>query len=269
MGAALSKCPPHVILTLGRSGSNTLVDILNQNPEILNFSEVLGDWTVIRRFKYLVAGFSHSENDYFDHILRDGKVAVVANFMRSLGKIRTGRRDDIKALSRVRTIGVKDFSLNFQGRGLVEHLLAQEDILFIGLVRRNTLERYISNVRLEVTKEVLTRDGATSKDFRPELNPATLVDELHNIQREQDDLDAMLARVPPNRKYVIDYEDLYSDPERTRDIALKAFSFLGVSPIEPAIRMKKLIQKPMREVIANFEESRAAVVNTPFERFFV
>ena len=35
----------HVILTLGRSGSNTLCDMLNQHPEVLNFGEVLAEGT--------------------------------------------------------------------------------------------------------------------------------------------------------------------------------------------------------------------------------
>lgn len=41
----------HVVLTLGRSGSNTLRDMLNQSPEVLNFGEVLGEWNTIRKIQ--------------------------------------------------------------------------------------------------------------------------------------------------------------------------------------------------------------------------
>ncbi|MEM7581601.1 MAG: hypothetical protein AAF316_17540, partial [Cyanobacteria bacterium P01_A01_bin.80] len=36
----------HLILTNGRSGSNYLVTLFNSHPQITNYGEVLGDWTL-------------------------------------------------------------------------------------------------------------------------------------------------------------------------------------------------------------------------------
>lgn len=264
----MEQIQPHIVLTLGRSGSNTLVDLLNQNDEILNYGEVLGGWNKIRRFRRLIAAGSRSEARYVDRLLHDHAVATVANLARTAGKIRRGAFADIKRLRAIRTIGFKEFSLNIRNMGLADHLLGQTDIRFIGLVRRNPLERLVSWRRMEATGEVATRTGHERRPVALTLDPATLVAELETIQREVDDLDAMLARIPADRKRVVDYKDLYSGPEATSRIARDLYDFLGVACIAPRVRMKKIIQHPMAQAIANFEECRRAVSGTRFAGYF-
>jgi len=257
---------PHIILTLGRSGSNTLVDLLNQNDEILNYGEVLGEWNAIRRFRYLIAG--GSEARYVDHLLYRRTVAAAANLARTAGKIRKGTFNDIKRLRAIRTVGFKEFSLNIRAMGLADHLLDQAGIRFIGLVRRNPLERLVSCHRMAATGEVATRTGSEKHPIALTLDAATIVADLETIQCEVDELDDLLDRIPPDRKRVVDYDDLYSSPDATVRVARDLYDFLGVTRIIPQVRMKKIIQRPMAQVIANFEECRQAAANSRFAACF-
>lgn len=259
---------PHIVLTLGRSGSNTLVDLLNQHSEILNYGEVLGGWNQIRRFHRLIAGLSDSEQRYVDRLLHNRAVAAAANLARTAGKIRKGAFGDIKALRRVRTVGFKEFSLNIRNMGLADYLLAQTDIRFIGLVRRNPLERLVSALRLGATGEVASRGAQPSQSLALTIDPTTIVAQLETIQREVDELDDLLAGIPSNRKYVVDYADLYAEPESAVRIAGELYGFLDVARMTPSVRMKKIIQRPMAQVIANYADCRRAVEGTRYAPYF-
>ena len=69
----------HMILTLGRSGSNTLRDMLNQNPEVLNFGEVLGPWTDMRRLQKRLPLIPKDNVAYLDFILTSRHSAARAS----------------------------------------------------------------------------------------------------------------------------------------------------------------------------------------------
>ena len=60
----------HFILTNGRSGRNYFVQARNKQPQIANYGEVLGDWTLAG--KYVRPRFGHA-SDYLEtscHIMR-------------------------------------------------------------------------------------------------------------------------------------------------------------------------------------------------------
>jgi hypothetical protein len=111
---------PHFILTLGRSGSNTLTDLLNQNLAFFNYGEVLGPWTYMRKLQKRVPLLPKQNDAYLDFLLRD------SFFLRSLLRYRNTvkrlklQKADIKSLARIRTVGIKDFSLNLKGTSIFE-----------------------------------------------------------------------------------------------------------------------------------------------------
>jgi hypothetical protein len=59
----------HIILTNGRSGSNFVVNIINQHPQILNYGEVLGEWTILRKLHKVGILRSSDDREYLDKIL--------------------------------------------------------------------------------------------------------------------------------------------------------------------------------------------------------
>ena len=58
----------HLILTHGRSGSNFLTNSLNLHPQVVNYGEVLGDWTLPCKLRKLNLLNSESYEQYLDQL---------------------------------------------------------------------------------------------------------------------------------------------------------------------------------------------------------
>lgn len=255
----------HVILTLGRSGSNTLRDMLNQSPEVLNFGEVLGEWNTIRKLQRKAVFLPRSDEAFLDRVLYSGSFLRAVNTIRSVRKSASGDRGAIKRIGGIKTFGIKDFSLNFMRYGLSGYLDARPDIKVIGLVRDDVVERMVSNAMLGATGVVENRGGEDGGPRRLSLDPSRMAELLTDIETENADLHAMLDRLPQSRKYIIRYDDLFSDQDSRQRIMTEAFEFLGVRPVQTQERMRKIIRKPVNEVIKNFDDCLEAVRGTHHE----
>jgi LPS sulfotransferase NodH len=63
----------------------------------------------------------------------------------------------------------------------------------------------------------------------------------------------------------IDYAELASEYALTLK---QAFEFLGLSPIEPSIRVRKQINEPLSEIVSNYHELRSFFLGGEFGSFF-
>ncbi|MDA3889036.1 MAG: hypothetical protein PF443_09600 [Allgaiera sp.] len=255
----------HIVLTLGRSGSNTLCDMLNQSPEVLNYGEVLGHWTKMRKLKNKVPFLWRSDEAFLQWILTSRLLRGAANAERNLRKRREGKPGEVKHLGAVRTIGVKEFSLNFERYGISERILHRPGMKVIALVRRNVVDRMVSNARLGATGVVKVGEGDDRGSRGLTIDPAQIAGLLRAIETENASLEALIERLPDAAKYVIRYEELYRDEATRAAIMHDAFAFLGVTPIHPQTRMRKIITQPITEVIENFDDCLAAVRGTHHE----
>lgn len=256
----------HIIVTLGRSGSNTLVDMLNQHPAILNFGEVLGEWTMIRRFQRRLGLFRRSDAAYLDAVL--GRVALqrVANEFRTLGKAWSGKWYEIKRMRDVETVGFKDFSLNFKRYGLDDYITRTSDAKVIGLTRANVLDRMISTAFLQATGVVAsTSRNANSAPRQIRLDPKRVLDQLNVIDRENQDLAAVLDALPPGRVMRLDYEDLYTSEAHTIETVRQVYAFLGVSDMVPQVRMQKIVRNNPLAALVNAEEIHTVISTSKFK----
>lgn len=257
----------HVILTLGRSGSNTLVDLCNQHPNLLNCGEVLGDWTVARRLQRTLRFHRGDDAAYLDALLTDRRVIGAVNTLRSLNKMRRGDFGSGKRLGRIRSVGFKDFSMNLVRCGLRDYLRRRDAIKVIGLQRRGALERLVSSQLLQKTGVVMRRDGDVDVP-QLHLDPDRLFDDLQVIADENTVLDEILSELPSYRVYRIEYGDFFDSEDRTRRIMADVFDFLGVPRVPVRVRMHKIVQRGVLAAIANLEECRAAMVGTRYEHEF-
>lgn len=255
----------HIVLTLGRSGSNTLCDMLNQSPEVLNYGEVLGHWTKMRKLRNRLPFLWRSDEAFLHWILTSRLLRNLANAERNLRKRRDGKRDEVKRLSRIRTIGVKEFSLNFRRYGISERILHRPGMKVIALVRRDVVDRMVSNARLGATGVVKVGDDDDRGRGGLTIDPTSIAGLLNAIETENAELEQIIARLPEAAKYVIQYDDLYRDQETRAAIMHEAFAFLGVAPITPRTRMRKIITQPITEVIENFDACLDAVRGTHHE----
>lgn len=259
---------PHIILTLGRSGSNTLVDMLNQHPAILNYGEVLGDWNRIRQIQQRLAIYRDNDQAYLDAILDSRFLLKVANARRSISKLARGRGREVKWINKLQTVGFKEFSLNFHRCGLRYYIGARKDAKIIALTRSNIIERMISNEVLQATGIVSSRTrGAQVPRPKLAITPEAAIKKLIVIEEEAIQLEEMITDVDQERVFRVDYADLYADPDRTVDTVRQVYEFLGVPDLEPSVRMTKIVRGDPLALLENADEIRSTIERTRFAKF--
>lgn len=255
----------HVILTLGRSGSNTLVDLLNQNPAILNYGEVLGEWNTIRKAQRRLRVFRGNDKAYLDALLRNKALLRAANFARTLGKAKRRKWSDVKALRNVRQVGVKDFAINFIRLDIYDYLATSPDVKVIGLERPNAIDRMISNEYLERTGVIALKDGQSRSTPEPLwIDPDRVLEKLDRIERESNELRRMLDVLPADRVFRVDYDALYSDAQTTTALLREMYGFLGVPDHVPTVRMRKILKGDPLHALQNGDALRRIISRSPF-----
>jgi hypothetical protein len=258
----------HFVLTIGRSGSNTLVNALNQHPQVLNYGEVLGDWNTIRKlYNRLPAALTSGEATYLDALLHNSVLARSLNGYRNLSYLRRGGRAEMKRFGRLRTIGVKEFSLNLRRRGLSDYLAQRPHIRVIGLQRSDVLDRFMSWKMLQQTGVVkLDRGGQTGQGWRRriQLDTGSLLEELRTVRDESRELAALLDALPGERVCRIDYDAFYGSDTETGEILQRVFRFLDLPAFRPSLRMSKILKGDRLARIGNLDACRAALRDTEF-----
>ncbi|MRU14718.1 sulfotransferase [Roseovarius sp. A21] len=257
----------HVILTLGRSGSNALVNLLNQHPEIMNYGEVLGDWNPIRKMQRRLGAFKEDDAAYLDFCLGNPWGHRLAFAGRSAQRRIKRRPRDGKRLSQVRQIGIKDFALHFQNLGIIDYLAQRPDIKVIGLERANLFDRMISNALLEASGVVEIREGQGGPaETKLHMEPQNALNALEVIEGENIILNQMLAGIPQERRMHVRYEDFFAGPQQTAAIMDDLHRFLEVAPFKPEVRMRKIVQGRSIDRLANRDEVIEALKGTRFQR---
>jgi len=254
----------HIILTLGRSGSNTLVDMLNQNPGILNFGEVLGEWNRIRKLQLRLGYYRDDDRAYLDAILENAFIHRTANTYRNLTKVRSGNWRDAKRLRSVKSFGFKEFVTNFHRCGLENYPIDSREAKIIGLTRANVLERMVSNEFLTATGVVSSKSPQGDRKAKLWIDPVTVIEKLEVIEFENQQLLTLLNRVERNRLFRLDYGDLYSNPDRTVKIVRELYTFLDVPDYKPSVRMTKIVKKNPLDALENGVEIGDAIKETRF-----
>lgn len=255
----------HIILTLGRSGSNTLREMLNQHPEVLNFGEVLGEWNGIRKMQRRLGLYRSSDARFLDAVLSP-RFFRAANAVRTLRKRRSGDGGQAKPFAQIRTIGIKDFSLNFDRYGLGDYLAARPDIRVIGLTRPGVVERTISFLMLRQTGVVeRSSQGGPRAPASIRVAPDELRTQLEEVEAENQRLDEMLSTLEPHRVHRVTYRGLFDGTETRARTMEGLFAFLGLAPCPVAPARGKIIDRPLSETIVNFEECCAVLAGTRFE----
>jgi hypothetical protein len=250
-------------LTLGRSGSNTLVDILNQNAALLNYGEVLGEWTKPRKAAWLIAR-GGDDKRLVGNLLRDPLTMRAANMARSLGKMRNDKAGERKNFEAIQSVGIKEFAFNFQRFGLADWIVEQ-DLSVVGMLRSDTIDRYVSNMRLTQSKVWAVERGAKVDKVDLVVDPATALEDMRKIQQENDDLKAMLDQIPDARKYVMEYGDFFGSEQQMRADIAAATDLIGVENHDFSIRMRKIINEPITQTISNFGDLEKALAGSEFE----
>lgn len=255
----------HVILTLGRSGSNTLANLLNQHPDMLNIGEVLGPWNSVRKLRDRFGLYKDDTGAYLDALTRRSALIRMMSFTRSIRRLARLKPGEVKPLHRVRTLGFKEFATLMVEHGQRDWLRDRPDVKVIGLVRDDIVDRLVSWQVLEQTGVVLTRGEAKTERQSFEIDPAAILGLLETIDRENRLLVEMLEELPSERVRILRYGDFYRSEDQRREMLDAVFAFLGLRPWETEIRMKKIVSVPPAQLIDNRDACSEALRGTRFE----
>lgn len=258
----------HFILTNGRSGSNYFVHLINQHDNLVNYGEVLGDWTLPGRCLRPLFGSETGAPDFLDWLYASEPAFWAAQAASYASRRMRGKRTHFRRRSATQSLGVKEFSVNLKRYRLENYLAERPDIRLIALVRANPVARLLSARLLKETGAVArTDDDSRREDRTIVLDPSTLAADLAVIEAENASVRAA-ADFHGGPVFRLSYEEYFAaSSQRQAEIAAALQDFLGVSPASLQSEHRRLRRRPLEDVIANYAAVRERLSGGPFERW--
>lgn len=255
----------HFILTNLRSGSNFLTSTINKHPELLNYGEVLGEWTLPRRVISRRMFPRMSDEEYLDFIYGSRWAFYGGQIYSAMRRAGRQKPFTLKARSRVKSVGLKDMAFLVRQRDLARYLAGSNDIKIIHLVRTNTLKRFVSFERMRRTRVVSSERAEASVLL--EINLGNVVDRLRVFQREDLFAAELVRGLPAHRVMVVRYEKYFFDAGCMKETNDALFRFLGVKPLDIIAEQRKISPDNLRHIVGNYSELQRVLSGTEFERF--
>ncbi|MBJ7899317.1 MAG: hypothetical protein GC158_05185 [Cyanobacteria bacterium RI_101] len=262
----------HLILTNGRSGSNYFVTLLNRHPQVTNYGEVLGNWMITFQLYKLgqkLPGTQISVEKYLDLILSSPAFFQTAQVYSALAKLGKGEKPNFKSWGQIKSLGVKDFSINFIKRGVADYFQQRPYLKVINLYRSNSLRRLISLEAMKNTGVIgleRSQKAKTSTVFLPTEN---LLERLALYDREKQDQFALLQSFPKENVLEIEYETYFQSEESQRVYNDRVFELLGVEPLPLEGKHRKILPQSLEATLTNYAEVRQALQGTSYETFLL
>lgn len=256
----------HFILTGGRSGSNHLTNSLNKHPSLVNYGEVLGEWTLPYKLYRILRPLGVTSERFIDLLYENALPFYMGQVVSAISHLRNKAPVNLKRRSQIETVGIKDFAFLIYRRRLTSYLADRKDIRVIHLRRINLLHRYLSLVRMGRTGIVKTRE---KRALAKKLFVDT-VDMMRGLKQlafeESQELDIVSA-IEPSRLYSVLYEDYFSSKERMQDILAEILNFLDLSPVPLISDQKKISPDRLEDSIKNYSEVCEALKGGAFEDY--
>ncbi len=226
--------PSFAILCVGRVGSEHLVSLLDSHPEITCFSELFApewgiDW---QRGTLEVPHFATTGHDR------------PADYW---GELVAGLDTPVRGF-KLPWSSIQAFP------GALE-LVGDPAVAMIRLTRRDRLAQYVSAWLAMESGAWHSTQGRYSSG-RITVDPAKCLEVLDRIEDEERRLDE-IAR--GHRTFRLTYEELVNG-----DRLAELQSFLGVDARELSSRYERMRERPLEDVIENFDELASALAATPF-----
>ena len=240
---------------LGRCGSSVLGSLLDQHPDVDYGNEIFSPYMPRRRG---------------DRVLPSIEQIVADSRSCSRGNVHLFEVKHLPAqnLGLYPSLNVADWLQTFRGLGYQSHIL---------LHRRNGLRRMVSHVRAAESGVYVASIHSQNRESSPKLTlplggirhgfeVRSLLGWLQEYERgwqQMQDLLSQCARESSDFRWLsLTYEDdLAQSP---LDGYQRVCAFLGLSAFEPNLRYRKLNPGSLSELIANWDEIRALLTQTPF-----
>ena len=275
-----------MILGQGRTGSTMLVQALNSHPDILCFGEVL-----------------NAANDYipFDVQGYDGKDAAALS-LRSADYAAFLRTLVFSDHEGIRAVGFKFHYDHFwKYAGIPDYFSQDVDLRVIHLTRQNRLRTLVSTkiaersgawfqyapepsllsrVKPSTVAKAIRDPGRAVSALRRRFGGGQLhvpeADGARSVDVTAEELRLFCERTAYSENHwanlmtgheiiTVDYERLAADRDQ---VVGEIEQFLGVQALAPTVTLRRQNPEPLSDLIANYDELRAAFAGTPEEAFF-
>lgn len=253
----------HLILTHGRSGSNFLTNSLNLHPQIVNYGEVLGDWTLPCKLRKLGLLNDNSSADYLDQLYNSSSLYYLAQAWSAKQHLLKHKPINFKFRSSIETLGIKEFGMHFQRQRLDDYLHRNPDIAVIYLYRENILDRYVSVLSLQRNRVVLS-EQANTRIAKMTIDIEQMMASLDVLRGELDYTHRLVESLPRDQVITIRYEDAFKDGRTLQAMCNDVFQFLGVDAIAEQSKQKKILSRSLDQVIDNFDDFQSAIQRSPY-----
>lgn len=259
----LSATPRHVVLTLGRSGSNWLVGAINQHRDAVNYGEVLGDWTAMSKLKSQLRP-NQPWPDFIDRVHTSRSIFACGQMVSAVSHMKKDRPVSWHRSSQVSQIGFKEFATNFERYDMMTYLADRPDVKVVSLTRENMLKRLVSVELLAKTHQVSATNSSRSQSATIELDPDEVLEQLKLYRSEQALQQHLLSGRNPTLE--VTYEELF-DPDQQSGKMSQIFEFLELDPIETGPGDTKLNSDELEDTIVNYGAVRQVLLGSEFERY--
>jgi LPS sulfotransferase NodH len=237
-----------VLLTHGRTGSSHMVSLLGSHPAVLSFDEVFHPHHV--RFDY--PGFPREDLPQLIRFRNE----QLPEFL-----------DQLVWPAYPRAIQAAGFKLLYThlllSKPLLHHLLAQTDICFIHLKRRNLFRCLVSLKYASLTSEWSLPGpsrAAASVQFALSVSECTNFFYLtRKFERYGDEVIHQQAALE------VYYEDLLAGPERTLSAVL---DFVEADPVPLVSKYRRQNVYPLAATVTNYEDLKRYFKDTEWADFF-
>lgn len=232
-----------LIIGAARTGSTLLVKTLNSIEDICCHGELLGP-NKVRGFE---DGVDLENTSAEDRRAREEQLLASRNAdpLAFLYGAMEGNGEAAGFKMIYSTLGLP------QWKGEIDALLADEDIWFIHLARRNNLRRYISEEIANSGGPI--HSGAGGRADAPAQITVDIDAFLANNTQVEAEHAAVVARLPEARTLNVTYEGLATDTAATLH---RVCEFLGVTVDDKSITpaLEKVGAKDLSETVSNYQE---------------
>ncbi|MEX2535689.1 MAG: sulfotransferase [Trueperaceae bacterium] len=217
-----------LVLSQSRSGSTLFTQLLNAHPDIHCAGELLRDWVPLPKL-YIESHRRHYKANVF------GFKVFIHHLMRD-----QGIKDPERFLNRMHDQGYK----------------------LLYLKRENLLRHSMSQGLRKVTGVTHTTSGVDLPSHRVDIE--TFMRHLRTREYFWREAEEALEGLPYHAlSYEMDLEN-----SACHQVAMdKVFLFLNLPPVTVQTNMKRINNKHLRDILANYDELVQAVSGTPYARW--
>lgn len=257
-----------LILTNGRSGSNHLVNRLNLHPRAANYGEVLGEWTASWKRRRLLGLADDTDPAnvaaYLDRFFTDPWRFYAGQAAAAGDRLRRGDALRLKRWGQIDAIGLKDFQLVFEQRRLPDYAASRDWLKVVVLARANPVRRFVSSLLLSEGGQIAVRDGERPAFTPLTVDPDRFLRGVRTVAAENDALARTATSLPPERRFLIEYEDFFETPGGAATITAALFAFLDLPHHEATSSHRKINVRPLSQTLANYDAIAERLAGTEF-----